>query len=676
MSKPSSILVIIFLCIASFAGNYFNLSLFFGVDFLFGSIFALLALYYYGKFWGAIAAFIGGSYTYFLWGHPYACLIFTGEAIFVGAFLRRRHQSLVLLVTFYWSLIGMAAVALFYGLIMQVPPLPTGVIIFKQSVNAIFNSVVATIIITYLPSLVPIADSPKISLRETLFNLLVTFVVFSSLLLTVFQANQSLNQIKSEIIGELNDVTPPLTNSLENWYREHLNQLSLIANKAASLTETNSQYLQNYLDNFQTIYTAFSQIYLSDQHGKIIAASPLYDQQGRSLLRVNIEEKLGISAIADNHSSKITQIYQDVVEASPRLGIKLPITGQNQFQGLLYAILNLEKIKDLLSNSLNPQGVSQAILVDEQQRIIASTRQDLKTFSRYQPRQNGEINELDNQTFQWLPISPGTPIMVRWKNSFYIREVPVDFNPSWQLFIRIEIDSYIEFLELIYFRSLSFVFLVIIISVFLSNYLSKKFVAPLLELAQTTSNIPEKMLKQEIKFINNYSNHGLEIDILDHNFKIMIRELTQQFSAIQEAKQNLEARVKTRTEELTRVNQDLALEIKQRQAIEADLRESKRRYDLAVSGTNDGVWDWNICTGDVYYSPAFLRILGYDKAKDISSSIYGWSRMVHPDDLQNAIKVINEHLEGKTEVYSHNYRLRTANNSYIWVAAKGISYGK
>ena len=76
---------------AGFLGNYFSLSLLFGVDFLFGSIAILIIAYYFGWGWGGLAGLIAGSCTYFLWHHPYATIILVIEALFVGFLCKRKN---------------------------------------------------------------------------------------------------------------------------------------------------------------------------------------------------------------------------------------------------------------------------------------------------------------------------------------------------------------------------------------------------------------------------------------------------------------------------------------------------------------------------------------------------------------------------------------------------------
>ncbi|NES72377.1 MAG: ATPase, partial [Okeania sp. SIO2D1] len=132
---PQSFLALLILTGLGYLGNYFKLELFFGVDFLFGSIAVMMVVSFYGIFWGTLVGLIVSSHTYILWAHPYAIIIFTCEACFVAFFLRRRRQNMVFLDSLYWVLIGIPLVGLFYGAILPIPLQGAIVIALKQAIN-------------------------------------------------------------------------------------------------------------------------------------------------------------------------------------------------------------------------------------------------------------------------------------------------------------------------------------------------------------------------------------------------------------------------------------------------------------------------------------------------------------------------------------------------------------
>jgi hypothetical protein len=88
-------LLAIFLLFASlsYLGNYCRLPLFFGVDFLFGSIFTLIATYFYGLRMGVAVSAIACIHTYFLWNQPYAAILLILETIWIGTGLKQKRSQ-------------------------------------------------------------------------------------------------------------------------------------------------------------------------------------------------------------------------------------------------------------------------------------------------------------------------------------------------------------------------------------------------------------------------------------------------------------------------------------------------------------------------------------------------------------------------------------------------------
>lgn len=108
-----------------------------------------------------------------------------------------------------------------------------------------------------------------------------------------------------------------------------------------------------------------------------------------------------------------------------------------------------------------------------------------------------------------------------------------------------------------------------------------------------------------------------------------------------------------------------------RKRAEDALRASEQRWQFAVEGSRDGVWDRDLITGDIYVTPRLKDMLGDDSTDDFSS-VDGWADRLHPDDRERCLEQLNQHLEGKTPFYQNEHQVRCADGSYKWVLDRGL----
>jgi len=123
------------------------------------------------------------------------------------------------------------------------------------------------------------------------------------------------------------------------------------------------------------------------------------------------------------------------------------------------------------------------------------------------------------------------------------------------------------------------------------------------------------------------------------------------------AHEELEKRVLERTEQLEKAT--------------AALRISEERYALAVQGSNDGIWDRDFSTGEVYYSPRWKSMLGYED-DELPNDSEEWKKRIHPDDYNLVMDALVGYMEGRIPSYEVEYRLRHKDASYRYILARGI----
>ncbi|MBN1332643.1 MAG: sensor domain-containing diguanylate cyclase [Synergistales bacterium] len=110
--------------------------------------------------------------------------------------------------------------------------------------------------------------------------------------------------------------------------------------------------------------------------------------------------------------------------------------------------------------------------------------------------------------------------------------------------------------------------------------------------------------------------------------------------------------------------------IQQRALMEKAFRKSEERFHLALEATNDGIWDWEIRTGRVYFSPSYYSMLGYEPY-ELPQSYHTWEGLLHPDERESVKERIFKHIENKDQGYEIEFRLKTREGGWLWVLSRG-----
>jgi diguanylate cyclase (GGDEF)-like protein/PAS domain S-box-containing protein len=105
---------------------------------------------------------------------------------------------------------------------------------------------------------------------------------------------------------------------------------------------------------------------------------------------------------------------------------------------------------------------------------------------------------------------------------------------------------------------------------------------------------------------------------------------------------------------------------------EAALRESEERYALAVRGANDGLWDWNLKSNQIYLSPRWKSMLGLDE-NEVLDDPQAWFKRLHSDEIDRVMAEINAHLEGRTSHFETEHRMLHQNGSFLWMRTRGLA---
>lgn len=114
----------------------------------------------------------------------------------------------------------------------------------------------------------------------------------------------------------------------------------------------------------------------------------------------------------------------------------------------------------------------------------------------------------------------------------------------------------------------------------------------------------------------------------------------------------------------------VARNVNNRLALERDLQARNHSLWFALNEASDGIWEWEIDTQYVFFSPQLKTMLGYGP-DELEPKFENWHKNIHPDDLDYAFQALNDHLKGRRRIYDAEYRLKNRNGHYLWVHDRG-----
>ena len=111
-------------------------------------------------------------------------------------------------------------------------------------------------------------------------------------------------------------------------------------------------------------------------------------------------------------------------------------------------------------------------------------------------------------------------------------------------------------------------------------------------------------------------------------------------------------------------------DLTQQKQAERELLDSEIRWKFAIEGSGDGLWDWNIPEGTVFFTRRWKEMLGFEES-EVGNELSEWTSRVHPDDLPQVMSDVSAHMHGETAAYINEHRVRCKDGSYKWILDRG-----
>lgn len=113
------------------------------------------------------------------------------------------------------------------------------------------------------------------------------------------------------------------------------------------------------------------------------------------------------------------------------------------------------------------------------------------------------------------------------------------------------------------------------------------------------------------------------------------------------------------------------LDITDRKRVEESLKASEERWQLTLRGSPDGIWDWNIRTGEVFFSTRWKALRGYED-HEVTNSLDEWRSRIHPDDLERVLQRLDAYVAKQCSEFCEEYRVQRKDGSYVWILDRGV----
>jgi signal transduction histidine kinase len=542
MTEPSqaspvgAFLLGVVLIAAGLAGNYVRFPIFLNIDFLFGSIFAMLALQIFGPGRGITATAIISGYTYLLWNHPYAIIIMTAEVAVVGWLMGSRKMGMVLADTLYWLIIGMPLVYIFYHIVMHVPFSNTYIVLVKQAVNGITNALIARLIFTGFALRM---RTSLTSYREIIYNLLAFFVLCPALIILAIGSRTDFAETDLRIRTSLVQDSRRAVHFLETWV---MNRTSAILNLAETAASRSPQQMQPNLELIKKSDVNFLRIGLLNKDATITASFPLIDELGQQTIDKNFADRPYIPMLKQTLKPMLSEVVMGRIGTPrPMITIIAPVVIHGEYGGYVSGVLSLDQPREHLEKSSRDNSTL-FTLADNNGNVIMTNRTDQTMMTPF-VRSQGTLNHFDTGISQWVPaVPPNTPISERWKKSFYIAESAIGNPQEWKLILEQPVATFQKTIYDDYSGKLTLLFMLLLGALVLSELLTRRSIATLEKLRLTTHDLPGRLLTDGKEIA--WPESGIkEINQLINNFREVADSLSAQFSEVRKINETLEQRV-------------------------------------------------------------------------------------------------------------------------------------
>ena len=539
------------------AGNLFPYPLFYGVDFLFGSIAVLIAVAIFGPVWGTAAAALPAAQTILLWNHPYAALVLLLEAFCVGLLLRRYRANLALAGFLFWLVVGIPLVFVLYRYALGMDHSDSLLACLKQGANGVINSLCASLLATYIPRLraYQAGRDPRLSLFETVFNSFIAAALIPIFLLLTVDARRAVKEVEREASAYLAATSSRISLSVARWRDDHVRAMSMLADFLERAGPLASGELQQLLAAHRKAWPNFHGTFVTNAEGLTIAFDPVMNARGEPNIGINFSDRPYFQlAKGGGPSPAISEVFiarGGVFE--PVFNVTTAVRPAGRFLGVVSGSVNLGDLGAILRTIANNVEYD-ATIVDENGHVVAATNAQHRPMSLYPNYEKFAVRFGQAYFFHRWPGQTMAP-MARWKKSSLGMSTLIPGLGTWHIVVEVPLRSQQDQLYARYGQVLT-IFLVLAFVLLVTSYwVASMITRPLMQLSAETTNLPERI--QGGQSIEWPRSRLLEVSWLTENFNGALEALQRRFKELESSRGELAQANRTKDEFLSIASHEL-----------------------------------------------------------------------------------------------------------------------
>lgn len=539
LTSPQRWLATAVLMALGYVGTREYVPLFLGVDFIFGSIFAFLALQWLGLGSGLLVALAAGSFTVTHWGHPYAMLTLLAQCAFAGLLVRKQPQrNLPSWVLVFWLTIGLWSVLVSYHYLLGLPWTVSVMVAVKQAVNELFNAFLAGLVFQLYQLRPRAVDNarPKLPIRHLLVNLLAIFSIVPALIVVTVHSREAVRETEAIVQAGIDARQRAIVTEVVSWQAKLRHQFNTVAQKGSRIEASDLKLLATM--NPELIF-----VHLIDASGSIRSSSDTRLSQAST---VNYSDRAWFQELIATKQPVVSDVLLGRTSGQVAVALAFPVFSQGQLSGaLLTAVSGKTALGHIAPGS--SMATDRITLLDRQGIVISSTESAFEPGAAFGPLRGGHIVDREDRFYRLQP-ERWTSAMQAWLQSYFVVESDRTVLPGWTLVVERPLKSFALNLQRTNLYSLAFVFGLLITAIGLATLAARLIARPFQQLALAMGQFSLQVGRSRA---NDIARGGIqEIQDLSDGFSKMANEVVSSYDLLKQARDSLELRVAERTAEL------------------------------------------------------------------------------------------------------------------------------